>query len=334
MPNIAKDIIIKSRDKMFAKLVKSIDDLNNRVDEIKHHQLNIDERNEYRYRDLSEMVRNSGILQVSQNEVVVKLFNGLKIYLDTRDISVTPHLALDSIWEYNITRAWIDVVKRHDVIIDIGANYGYFGILAAQQTDKKDSKVIFFEPNPELVPYIHKTLSVNWLNEQSVVENMAVADKPGKAKLNVLKDYVGSSSLHTAKHIDAFMHNKMKVETQAVVTVQAVSIDDYCTGHNIKQVDLIKMDIEGYEDKAYQGMRDIVKASPNLTMFIEFTRESYDNPGQFYQQMLDDFGYVYLIDRQGRLVLQDKTDYASVIGTPEDWVMPVFSKNNKLASNN
>lgn len=282
--------------------------------------------------ELKQRTKNSGSLVLSEHEMVTKIFSGLKMYLDPRDVAVVPHLALDSIWEHRITAAWLSVVKPQDTVLDVGSNFGYFGALAAQITDKKHSKVVHFEANPHLIPYIHKTLDVNWLNEQSVVENLAVGDKEGMLTLRVLKDYLGSSSVLPLEHTAKYMSTKMHLETAEEVKVKAVSLDSYCKTNGIKTVDLIKMDIEGFEDKAYAGMRTIVKDSPNLTFFIEFTKDSYDDPKGFYDQMLKDFGHVYLIDEDGYIVKPKKTTYEAIVGDADDWVMPVFSKNAKLAN--
>jgi FkbM family methyltransferase len=281
-------------------------------------------------RILVEKQSNTGIMHVSPHEIVTKIFTGLKIYLDTRDLSVTPHLALDGIYEGHISNAWLSLVEPDSTVFDIGANFGYFGALAAQKTDKKNSRVVCFEANPKLVPYIRKTLAVNWINEQSTVENVAVSSKKGNATLHVFKDYIGSSSLHDAEHIDAFMHEKMYVETIEEVEVPATTIDSYCTDHSIKAIDLIKIDIEGYEEEAYKGMRTIIKKSPNVTMFIEFTKQSYKKPESFYEQMLADFGNVYVIDGLGKLHKPVDSSYAAVIDATDDWVMPVFSKKSDL----
>jgi hypothetical protein len=68
-------------------------------------------------------------------------------------------------------------------------------------------------------------------------------------------------------------------------------------------------------------------------LFIEFTKQSYENPEKFYNEMLKDFGHLYLIDIDSNIVKPLKTDYASVMGGSDDWVMPIFSKNSKLADN-
>jgi hypothetical protein len=111
------------------------------------------------------------------------LFSGAKMALDTKDISFVPHLALDGIWEEPVTRAWLKVIKPNYTTLDIGANFGYFGLLAKRQTHAKGSSTIFFEANSALIPFIKKTLSINNYMEFSEIENVAISDKKGSLKL-------------------------------------------------------------------------------------------------------------------------------------------------------
>jgi FkbM family methyltransferase len=332
MASEMKRSVVNARNKAFGvtQIDAEIAALSSKLDELEKRRSENDASTKKALKDIDDRLHNAFSIILSETEIVTKLFSGLKMFINPKDLSVGIHIALDNSWEWLITKAWLSLVERDSVVLDIGANFGYFGALAAQKTDKKKSKVVFFEANPSLTPYINKTLSLNWLNEQAVVENLAVADKAGEVTLHVLKDYIGSSSLHSNKRVDTYMHNKMKLETAVEVKVKATTIDDYCKKNAIDAVDLIKMDIEGYEEKAYQGMREIVKASPNASLFIEFTKDGYEKPKQFYEQMLKDFGNVYLIDGHGRFEKPQNTSYESVIGDVDDWVMPVFSKNSKL----
>ncbi len=216
------------------------------------------------------------------------------------------------------------------IIMDIGSNFGYYGALAAQRTDKKKSKIIYFEANPHLIPYIHKTLNVNWMNEQSVVENMAVSDKKGNLTLTVLNDYIGSSSLHSIEHMAKFLDNKMELAVNEKIKVKSISIDEYCKDNSMDKVDLIKMDIEGYEEIAYSGMRGIIDKSPETTLLIEFTKNSYKNPKNFYNELMNDFGNIYVINNDGLLVRPKNRTYEAVAGSSDDWIMLVFSKRKGL----
>lgn len=327
MSNKVKKIIVDGRNRFFGEIIRSLDRLSHSS---KQEHLELQQKQIEIYNALSTQLINKSVIQIADNEILVKIFNGLKIYLDTRDISVAPHIALDGIWEPHITQAWLSLIKPKDTIFDIGANFGYFGLLAAHNTDKKKSKIIFIEANPHLIPYINKTLSLNWYNEQSLVENFAVSDKEGTVTLNVLEDYIGSSSVQTIDQLDSYAGKKMQLKLNEAVKVPAKTIDGYCREKGIKHINLIKMDIEGYEDKAYLGMREMIKASPEVSMFVEFTKDGYSNPKAFYDQMLADFGCVYTIDSDGNLVKPKNMSYETVIGRVDDWVMPVFSKDKSL----
>ncbi len=267
---------------------------------------------------------------ISPELAITKIFSGLKMYLDPRDIAVAPHIILDGIWEEHITKAWLSVIKDGDTVFDIGANFGYFGALSAQVLDKQKSRIVMFEANPGLIPYLNKTLSVNWFNENTKVENLAISDKNGTAELTVLKDYIGCSSLQTLDELGGYLHDKMDLVAQEKIQVQAVTIDSYCDDNKIPEVDVIKLDIEGFEEKAYEGMRKVVKKSKHLKLFVEFTKEAYDDPEKFYNTLMKDFGHVQGIAGSGDLtVIKDKR-YDSVMSGVGDWVMLVFSKDKLL----
>lgn len=322
-----KKPIVKVRDNLHRDLYRRLEQLERALEETIDMQKTLAEE----VQKVNSRIKNSGVINTGEHEILVKIFNGLKMYLDTRDIGVAPHLALDGIWEPEITKAWLSVVRSNDTVLDIGANFGYFGLLAAQKVGKKDSRIIFFEANPELTPFIKKTLAMNWYVEQSVVENLAVSNSADSTlTLNVLKDYVASSSVHTVEELGSYLGNKAELELERSVRVPSITIDEYCKKAKIDEVDVIKIDIEGYEDKAYEGMRKTVQASSRLTLFIEFTKDGYSDPKGFYEQLMKDFGNVYLINADGELVRPKDPSYENIIESSDDWVMPVFSKNNNL----
>lgn len=294
--------------------------------EINHNQLAILNR-------VDERTKNSGTVYLSETEIATKLFSGLKLYVDPRDMTLAVHLALDGIWESDITGAWLQVVKSGDVVVDIGANYGYFGALAAQKIyGSERARFLFFEANPYLIPYIRRTLAANSLIDKSTVENFAIAAKAGEVELGVSPYYLGNASLNPAENRRTYGAYQIHDEELEIKKVRAISLDAYCDKHGIKKVNVIKIDIEGHEQQAYAGMRGIVKASPDVSLFIEFTQSCYDNPKRFYEQLLSDFGHVYKIEADGRIVKPKNQDYATVIDKTDSWVMPIFSKNPGLAS--
>lgn len=269
-------------------------------------------------------------VSLNSKMLLARLYTGILIYLNPDDISVTPHIAVDSLWEHEITKAWLSVIKEDYVTFDIGANFGYFGLLARQYSRNKKSKVVMFEANKHLVPYMKKSLAANNMEDRTVIEALAISDKNGYVYLNILKDYMGSSSVKTMDELDSYVSGKIELEIDESLKVESITLDEYCQKKGIESVNLIKMDIERNEEKAYAGMRGIVKKSEDITMFVEFTKDGYENPKKFYDTMLKDFGNVYTIAKDGKLVKPSNTSYEKIIDWSDDWVMPVFSKNPNL----
>lgn len=320
-----KHRVSQASQRILVPVMQALQDLQHQVQQLNERQMDLQRE----LHDLKKRVENTGTFQISKYEVMTKIFSGAKMYLDPRDIALVPHLVLDGDWERDITHAWLKVLRDGDTVLDIGANFGYFSVLAAQQTNR-NAKVILFEANPSLIPYLTKTMDVNSFERCTTIENLAVSDKPGTAKLNVLKDYISSSSLHTVGKINSF--NKNKQEVALTVSVPTVTIDDYCEKHKIESVDVIKMDIEGYEEKAYHGMRKVIRNSKRATLFLEFTKDAYEDPKGFYEQMLSDFGNVYVIDETGSIALPKSNKYEDIILGSSNWTMPIFSKNKDLAT--
>lgn len=312
---------IKQINKTYISIVRIVVRMNDLSSAVE--QLNLQQKK------LLERINNSGTVYLSENELMTKIFSGAKMYLDPKDRSLTPHLILDGNWEWDITQAWLRNIKEGDVVFDIGANFGYFGLLAIQQT-KRQSSVVLFEANPNLIPYIEKTFMVNSFLPYAKIENMAVADKPGNLSLHVVKGYTASSSIYGHDKIESFTSSRQDTKIASAIKVKATTIDQYCHDNKIEKVNLIKMDIEGYEDKAYYGMRETIKSNNDLTMFIEFSKEAYSDPKKFYEDMLSDFGNVYLVSESGVLNKQENTSYDIVVSSAADWVMLVLSKSSKL----
>lgn len=323
-------MIREIRDRIFSETTKTLAIIASQTDAINKDLSALKGYTEYTQERAYRKLTNSGSIQTGPNEILAKVFSGLKIYLDPTDMAVAVHIALDGVWENNISRAWTNIIGEHDTVLDIGANFGYFGLLAGQFTDKKNSKVIFFEANPNIVPYINKSLSVNWLNEQSIAESLAVSDRSGEVELTLLDNYTGSSSIESLEHLSSYAKNKMQLSIKKVIKVKSISIDEYCENNKIKYVELVKMDIEGHEETAYKGMKKIVKKSPRISLFIEFTKSSYKDPEGFYEEMLADFGNVYVISSDGEIVTPKDRSYGSIIGDSDDWAMPIFSKRKDL----
>jgi len=268
------------------------------------------------------MLKNSTTVSLGDHTALTKLFSGQLMYVDTRDISLAPHLMMNGAWEEDVTRLWRKFVRPDSIVFDIGANFGYFGLLAGTEIEKKGTQLHLFEPNPDLHGLIEKTLSVNGLSTHSRLVKAAVGAKKGSTVIHRVKDLWGSS---TAQDLDKLnSYSPVKAEFDASFKVPVVTVDDYCAENKIAAVNLIKVDVEGFEDSVYAGMRKTIKNNKDLVLFLEFTFDAYTDASGFFGHIHSDFEYSYGMQPDGSLErLSDYKQARSV--TPNEWLMVVAS---------
>jgi len=149
------------------------------------------------------------------------------------------------------------IIRPGMIIVDIGAHIGYFTRLFAALTGKTGT-VYAFEADQENFELLAKNTR-NFKNIKLCPQ--AVSDKSGSINFYHSEDKTGCHSVIPADF------------RQKKITVPAITLDDFIQEKNINKIDLIKMDIEGGELAALEGMRVTVYKNPSLTLLVEF------NPG-------------------------------------------------------
>jgi len=129
-------------------------------------------------------------------------------------------------------------LEKDGSFIDIGANYGYYSQTLSYHN--LVNKIISIEPNEKFVPRIQDNYSLLLDNKKSVspiiVENVAVSDNKELAFLN-LELGLGSAYLQ-------------KEESLKSIKISCDTLINILTKNNIQKISGIKIDVEGYEDKA------------------------------------------------------------------------------------
>lgn len=248
---------------------------------------------------VTHQIKNSETVKTGDFEAVTRLFTGQKIFVDTRDVSESPHLMLDGIRERGITRFFEDFAKDNLVYFDVGANFGYNTLLIGKEL-RNGGSLHLFEANEDLIHLLNKTLSVNGLTTKSVVNNLAVTEESGKVvTLNRYENLWGGSSIHTKEEMEKY--RPIDVSFDKSYKVKTISLDDYVKQESISHVDLIKIDVEGVEDKVYAGMRRLVKQN-SLHVLLEFTFDAYTDQEKFFKTLQNDFKHVeFVSDETGQV---------------------------------
>ena len=268
--------------------------------------------------------RNSSAVYMGGTEVLTSIYTGQKMFVDTRDLSESPHLIIDGVWEREVSAVFEKLIEPGDTVFDIGSTYGYYGLLAgAKLKQSKGARLFLIDANPTYVPYMTKNMTVNGLIEYSTISNVAIAGKPGNLELNVLKDDWASSTFQPKK--DFAKYRTAPYEFERTIKIKATTIDAYAEANKVKSADMIKLDIEGLEEESYPGMKKLIKNSPNLKMLFEFTTEGYAKPLELFQRIRNDFEYVYCMPEGGQPILIQ--DYEEMLRVADGkWIMLLISK--------
>ena len=129
-------------------------------------------------------------------------------------------------------------IRPNDVVIDIGANQGFFACYAAH----KGAKVYAFEPEPENYSRLLYNVKQNALEDRIVARPWAIADHAGAADLKVSRDCGGSTSTIVSR----FAENA-RLSVRDVIAVPCYTLSQALKLLSVDEVRLCKIDAEGAE---------------------------------------------------------------------------------------
>lgn len=138
-----------------------------------------------------------------------------KMYVDIGDMGgVISTLLSRGIYEKQTTKVFRSIVGRGMVCLDIGANVGYFTLIAAKLVGEK-GKVFAFEPEPHNFDLLVKNIALNGYDNVTPVQK-AISNKNGKAKLFLNTFDGGGHTLARAAQNDKFFEGSIEVEVQTL----------------------------------------------------------------------------------------------------------------------
>jgi FkbM family methyltransferase len=179
---------------------------------------------------------------------------GNTMYLDSRDRGVLPRL-IKGVHEMPGIRLFRKLVAPGMVVLDIGANIGYYTLVAAKLL-RGEGRVHAFEPSPENYRLLVKNIEANGFTNVTAVPK-AVAGENGRVELFLDGLNFGGPSL-SRRNIP---------ETAGSIFVEAVTLDAYLAQTSEPRVDLVKMDTQGTEGRILEGAaRTLESSRPKIIM--------------------------------------------------------------------
>ncbi len=229
--------------------------------------------------------------------------NDCKLEVIPGDLGISAELLLFNTHEPVATQLFLKFVKPGFTCIDIGSNIGYYACLESKIVGK-DGKVFSIEPSPLNYKYLEKNLK-NLNTENFEIFNFAFGDKDGEVKFAV-SDRSNWSRIVKDDEPTDLINDNIKI-----ITVPIKTIDTFVSENKIEKIDLIRMDVEGFELSIYDGMKETIKKfKPLLQIEIHNLIIGNKKTVQFLQSLKSD-------DYQTKFYLEKDMDLP-IIGSLED----------------
>jgi FkbM family methyltransferase len=233
-----------------------------------------------------------------------------KIYLDTDDTGFASHLLLDGFWEMWLTIFFARYVCPGMVVIDVGANYGYYTLLFGALVGAT-GHVYAVEPNPAVVSKLRRSVQLNGLAARTTIIEAAAG---------VVEDDVALFAPYGEPKTGAVIADPAWIVPGAagnLYTVRGVKLDRIAV--TAPHIDLVKIDAEGAEQDIIAGMSGILRRD-RPSLLIEFNRGRYSDAAGFLKSLTDLYTRLRYIDFntgatevEPRKVLNDQSG--------EDWLL-------------
>ncbi|WP_334106666.1 FkbM family methyltransferase [Methylobacillus sp.] len=237
---------------------------------------------------------------MGDSKALTRTIYGHKMYVKTDDLSLAPHILLDGFWENWITKVFIREVQPGMAVCDIGANIGYYSLLAAAAVGD-DGHLHCFEANPDVYEILFQNVEINGFLPRTKIVNKAVFSRTTKLEFNVCQKHQGSSSLFIdEKLVEVYQDNITKIH------VDATSLDDYFPQGS--KVDFIKVDAEGSEPDIFKGASRLLSENHNIKIMMEwapaFLNRS-DMTARDFWDILSSYGFkAFRIAHDSTLILE------------------------------
>lgn len=195
--------------------------------------------------------------------------------LQPRD-PVQLHLHYAGIWEPCETWIFRAVVPPGATVLDIGANVGYFTLLAGGLVGP-GGRVYSFEPVAEVYDRLQRNVQLNTMQHVHTY-NVGLASEPGSRRIFFSPRADSGSTSLAPYSVDA-----------GNSVVQMTTIDRFIGRAGIERVDLVKVDVEGAEPLVLAGASGLLRKPHPPDWIVEVNRERLAGLGFTAQDVLSTF---------------------------------------------
>ena len=205
---------------------------------------------------------------------------GLKLWVDPAS-NFGKRILGEGNYEADLTGAFRQLLRPGHTFVDVGANEGWFSMLAAQLVGPR-GRVLACEPQERLWQAISKNIALNRFTNCQLLP-FGISDAAGRAEINLYPSLnTGSSNISDSKR---------RWETKQVI--ELVTLADVLDSLNGGVVELVKVDVEGFEHKVLESAGDHLGTTIK-SLVVELHPEQLEALGSSVQsvvRLLESRGY-------------------------------------------
>jgi len=252
------------------------------------------------------------VIPLHDSELAVQTVHGFWMVVPAWNLDVALGIIRDGQIEPWTNRVMLEYLKPGDRMVNVGANFGYYAALAAQRVGT-GGEVYAVEANPVVFPFLVK--STFWCGGPNIIRayNFAAVGRENEGKTLTFAfdpQFIGGGNLFSRAHKkqdyrDNFWNSEnveLILDMQRMFIPRGLYSEVEAHGQCLDSVvsgpiNLMLIDAEGAECFVVDGARNLIDASPDLTLIMEWDPHSYRPEGS-RRDAIDDM-WDFLIDNQG-----------------------------------
>jgi FkbM family methyltransferase len=223
----------------------------------------------------------------------LKIDSVRKIKMATNQTSyVTKLLYWNGVDSFEYTLVFKKLIMNCHVFIDIGANSGYYSLLACGLNEK--ISVHSFEPATGPHFFLKKNVAINGFKNQIDVQAIALSEERNEVLFYEVTNHKYSYLKYNLGGVGSLESDMAKTARR----VETISLDQFVEDNEIKNIDLIKLDTEGTEHFILKGsMKSLRKFQPIIICELLFHKIEHELEDIFRKE-----NYLFFLHSKGVLI--------------------------------
>ncbi len=186
---------------------------------------------------------------------------GQKLQLHFPDDRCFEAVLFEGKFETGTTELFHQILRSDDVVLDIGANIGWYTLTAASIA--RAGRCHAFEPSAVVFSRLERNCALNALSNVSL-NCLALGDRAGAVTLHT---FTGLGHGHSSI-------SSLGKKDYSISQVTMIPLDQYISEQGVQRIDLIKMDVEGAEMAVLDGAGELLRGSTAPMWIIEMNWET------------------------------------------------------------